>query len=172
MPVAPLPCPLCAGVIQVDSDWAGRQVACPLCGGSFVVPPPPGVGAISHSLVPPPPPPAPNQPITSDAADLLPPGAAAPASVAVNEPLDELLPPGATAAAMPPASESAAPRSFVPTIITRPKQPAAPRRQPQPAAAVNRLTGKERAQRRLMKNAILFGVCIVALVIVFYLLAH
>jgi hypothetical protein len=173
MPVAPLPCPLCTGVIQVDSDWAGRQVACPLCGGAFVVPPHPPDGAISRCVVPPPPPPpASNQSISSDATDLLPPSAPAPTSVAVNEPLDELLPPGTPAAAMPPASESAGPQSFVPTIITRPKQPPAPRREPRPAPIVNRLSPKERAQRRLVKNAIVFGVCLVALVVVFYLLAR
>jgi len=37
---------------------------------------------------------------------------------------------------------------------------------------IRRLPPAEKAQRRLVKNAIMFGVCIVVLVIVFYFLAR
>jgi hypothetical protein len=40
MSALPLHCPLCAGVFQVDSTWAGQQVTCPLCRGVVVVPSP------------------------------------------------------------------------------------------------------------------------------------
>jgi hypothetical protein len=166
MPVAPLPCPLCAGFIQVDSDWSGREVACPLCGGAFVVPPPP---TYPSPVVPSPPP---TQVVSSDSADLLPPGAAATASVVVSPPLDELLPPGAASACAPPESDDVSAKSYVPIVITKPTKAPASTRQSPPASAVSRLTPKERAERRMVKNAILFGVCIVALVIVFYLLAR
>jgi hypothetical protein len=39
MPVVPLQCPLCTGVLQIDSAWGGQQVACPLCHGTIAVPP-------------------------------------------------------------------------------------------------------------------------------------
>src|SRR5947209_19734868 len=127
MPVAPLPCPLCAGVIQVDSDWAGREVACPLCGGAFVVPP----QATSYSTpVVPPPPSLSTQAASWDAADLLPPGAIATANVAVSPPLDELLPPGAASIVAPLPNDSVAPQTFVPIVTTKPSKPSASRLPP------------------------------------------
>jgi hypothetical protein len=179
MPVAPLRCPLCAGMIQVDSDWAGRQVACPLCRGEFVVPPQPlaAIAAPPASVVPPPPP----SPATSgaaaadDTADLLPPGVSVIAATSA-ETADELLPPRGGSSTL---SDAAAPTGpvaserFVPISITvKAGGTPAPRRPPPPGAAIHRLMPKERAQRRLVKNAILFGVCIVTLVVVFYLLAR
>jgi hypothetical protein len=62
--------------------------------------------------------------------------------------------------------------SFLPTIVIMAGGTPAPRPQPAASVAIHRLTPKERAQRRLVKNAIVFGVCLVALVIVFYLLAR
>jgi hypothetical protein len=38
MPAVALHCPLCAGVIQIDSSLAGQQVACPLCQGLLAIP--------------------------------------------------------------------------------------------------------------------------------------
>jgi len=46
MPVVPLACPLCAGLIQIDTLLAGQQVACPLCHGVLTVPPP-GVASLA-----------------------------------------------------------------------------------------------------------------------------
>src|SRR4051812_33690289 len=97
MPVVALPCPLCTGTIQVDRDWAGQQVACPLCGGAFVVPLSPIAGeeSVANPIVPPPPiffrPPE----TTDDAADLLPPGAAARPADLSSISVDAHLPPGA-----------------------------------------------------------------------------
>src|SRR4051812_36559446 len=133
MPVAPLPCPLCAGFIQVDSDWSGREVAYPLCGGAFVVP----LQATSHSSpVSPQPPPPPPHAVSSDDADLLPPGAAAPGSRAVTPPLDGLLPRGAAWVVAPPAIYNAAPKPFAPIVTPKPVKSPALRQQPPSAPAV------------------------------------
>src|SRR5437899_143973 len=176
MPVAPLPCPLCAGMIQVDSDWAGRQVACPLCRGAFVVPGQAGgSGTNACGAVSPPPPPR-SMESGDNAADLLPPGAAVQQAEAASAGLEMLLPPGVDA--MLPA-EATAPRgdgvwepSTPPSILFEADEVAAPRRKPMARVPSSRLTPKDRAQRRLLKNVIVFGVCIVALVVVFYLLAR
>src|SRR5206468_11446973 len=105
MPVTPLPCPLCAGMIQVDSDWAGRQVACPLCGGAFVVPGQAGAsGTNACGAVSPPPRPH-SRPMESgdNVADLLPPGAAAPQPESAVPAISSQLPPRAVDAAPPDA---------------------------------------------------------------------
>lgn len=39
MPAVPLQCPTCAGLIQIDTGFAGQAVACPLCQSGMVVPP-------------------------------------------------------------------------------------------------------------------------------------
>lgn len=39
MPVVPLQCPLCAGLLQIDTALAGQQVVCPLCQGVVALPP-------------------------------------------------------------------------------------------------------------------------------------
>jgi 1,4-alpha-glucan branching enzyme len=33
-----LACPHCHQVLEIDEAWAGHEVACPLCGGAFVIP--------------------------------------------------------------------------------------------------------------------------------------
>jgi hypothetical protein len=97
MAALPIQCPRCAGVSQIDSSWAGQQVACPLCGGVMVAPAeqppisppitnrsrpddllPPGVGQ-SRKLPPPinelsPPPPRSKALSEASQIDLLPPG--------------------------------------------------------------------------------------------------
>jgi hypothetical protein len=106
---------------------------------------------------------------------LLPPGASGVAATSAAT-ADELLPPSGGSSTL---SDAAAPTGqvaserFVPISITvKAGGTPAPRRESPPSAALHRLTPKERAQRRLVKNAIVFGVCIVALVVVFYLLAR
>lgn len=39
MSVVPLQCPLCAGLLQIDSSMAGQQVQCPMCAGVLQLPP-------------------------------------------------------------------------------------------------------------------------------------
>jgi hypothetical protein len=39
MPVVPLQCPLCAGLIQIDTALAGQTAICPLCEGVIGLPP-------------------------------------------------------------------------------------------------------------------------------------
>ncbi len=55
MPVVPLQCPLCTGVLQIDSAWGGQQVACPLCQGAIALP---AEAALLAMLAAPPPAPA------------------------------------------------------------------------------------------------------------------
>src|SRR5688500_17991719 len=38
MPAVAIHCPLCTGVIQIDSSYAGQQVTCPLCQGLLSIP--------------------------------------------------------------------------------------------------------------------------------------
>ncbi|MBJ7392523.1 MAG: hypothetical protein JHC85_13215, partial [Chthoniobacterales bacterium] len=54
-------CPHCHQELEADAAWAELEMACPLCGGGFVVPPLPAEGAapasdpIASHLPPPPP---------------------------------------------------------------------------------------------------------------------
>jgi hypothetical protein len=116
MPALPLQCPLCTGILQIDSAWAGQQVACPLCHGVITVPPASMLGAILSS------------------------------------------------------GDVAGPPIDVPVVAVqdRPKIVGSGSRQ----VVVHRLSSAEKAQRRLRKNAIVFGLCIVVLVIVFYFLTR
>jgi hypothetical protein len=107
--------------------------------------------------------------------------------------IDALLPPGADAAPVeeriveqipPPEPPQLAPPPFSAAPSTplafpalegsraRPKQrgKTAPRAQPQ--VEVRQLSSEVKAQRRLRKNAIVFGLCLIVLTIVFYLLAR
>ena len=54
-------CPHCHQELEADAAWAELEMACPLCGGSFVVPPLPAAGAapVSDPTAPPLPPPPP-----------------------------------------------------------------------------------------------------------------
>jgi hypothetical protein len=65
MPAVPLQCPFCAGLIQIDTVFAGQQVACPLCQNGMAVPPEPmllEMLAAAGIPLPAPPPSSPEQP--------------------------------------------------------------------------------------------------------------
>jgi len=51
-----LACPHCHHDLEIDEAWAGHEVACPLCGGSFIVPATEPVAAAPEEPDPPAPP--------------------------------------------------------------------------------------------------------------------
>ena len=82
----------------------------------------------------------------------------------------ELLPPtsaGGPTNDEPPQFIASAPHELI-SVVEPPKLDVSSTRR----VAIRRLSPAEKAQRRLVKNAILFGVCIIVLVIVFYFLAR
>jgi hypothetical protein len=208
MPALPLQCPLCAGVLQIDTAWAGQQVACPLCRGVITVPPMAVLNAVvacDGGQPPLPtddrfPPQRPAKPVElasrvtnaelvptpsrqqqaiseASAMDLLPPGAgqtfvSAAYSRQAGMPAP-LVPPAAPATAMmlppaAPASPIVSPEDNRIAVQDRPRVVGSGGRQ----VEVRRLSAEEKAQRRLRKNLILFGFCILVLVVVFYFLTR
>jgi len=88
--------------------------------------------------------------------------------------IDSLLPPGAEEAAVPPAMSGAAVET--PPNFTLPSQGLSAfadiKVAPAIASATTQEKSLERAERRFWKNAILFGVSIVVLLLLFYWMAR
>jgi hypothetical protein len=61
MPSVSIQCPLCAGVLQVDTAWAGQQVACPLCEGLLTLPPAEMLAGFTSNEIAAPPPQMPHE---------------------------------------------------------------------------------------------------------------
>ena len=89
--------------------------------------------------------------------NLLPPGALGPASVSIGGP-------------MPPPTITSLPAGGPAPLSLASRAPMI--RSDRPRVAVHKLSPEEKAVRRLRKNAIVFGLSIVVLIVVFYLLAR
>jgi hypothetical protein len=240
MPVQPHTCPLCGGLLQLDTAWAGQAVACPLCQGTFLVP---GAGELPPLLIPPaasaepaitlacPNCSGPFQALASMAGQtVLCPHCGAPTTVpqveAPQEVADaeravtrernrrrpafseasqiDLLPPGAFQRALSPPAGNPPPRTATATQPANPPSWPAPSSAPtdtwqappvpaqpsfvEPAPFTPRatphtptittapskpaLTSEERAERRLRNNAVIFSLCLIILIAVFYYLSQ
>jgi hypothetical protein len=190
-----LSCPICAGPFQVTAEMCGQAVHCPHCHEVVAVPDLDGGVAAGHAEPPPnhapvPSPPAPllspQKPATSTAGenDLYPPGY----RLAKQKPkpqqsaprladASDLLPPGVgsggdAAAERRPLPASIPARSKDVVLIPTDKgyigvqEPLKTVKHRGEDVALRRLTPVEKAQRRIVRNTVLFLLCVITLVVV------
>ena len=179
MPVQSYNCSLCAGLIQLDTAWAGQAVACPLCQGTLIVP-----GEAE---------PRPSASNSEAAITLACPSCSGPFQALVSMAGQTVLCPHCGAPVVVPpvvadsnAASAATPGSPARTELWTPP-PAAAASLSLPAAAssapalvrpavspihTQTLTSDERSQRRLRNYAVIFTCCLIVLVVVFYFLSQ
>ncbi|MEX2173147.1 MAG: hypothetical protein WD872_02210 [Pirellulaceae bacterium] len=163
----PLHCPLCAGLIQIDSSFAGGQVACPLCRGAIGVPPADILLEYPGSEPVPPP--------RGELLSLACPVCAGPFQVPADSGGQHvgcphcgspvLIPP----LNLPAAVASAAEATVVELRATSPQEiRESPKRigQGEREIEIRRLPADEKSRRRFRRGAILWGFCLLLLVVV------
>jgi hypothetical protein len=164
MAVVPSTCPRCAGLIQLNTSQAGRQVPCPVCQGLISVPP--------IELLSPPPfaPPVVAPEVEPPPVDLMPltcPACQGPFQVATTLAGHRVACPNCNQLVMAPARAAVEPTP--PPLPSN--QPATPQaRTPAAAPPPTELSPKQRAQRRQTRNVILWIVCLAILIAVVWLL--
>jgi hypothetical protein len=131
--------------VQVDDQWAGQAVACPLCAGTFAIP----GGPLSPTELPPSFP-----PVTFKS----PPAFENPSIQVAMQPI-VVTPPGHAPPNITPLET--APRTNPKRSSERPVKRPEKKRSP-----------KERAARRLVRNLVLWSVCLVLLLLVFIVLTR
>jgi DNA-directed RNA polymerase subunit RPC12/RpoP len=165
MAVVPLTCPRCAGLIQLETTQAGRQIHCPVCQGLFSVPP------IELLCPPPVAPPVVGPEVEPPPVDLMPltcPACGGLFQVATTLAGIRIACPNCNQLVMAPPRNVVEPTPPPPTSSQRsaPQTESPPATEP-PSAE---LTPKQRARRRQTRNLILWAICLVILIAVVWLL--